>query len=77
MNQNNACSACGDDEGRGKGYFYAVMTAILCPCHLPVVGIFLGTSAAGAFFAEYFVLLAVSLGVLSLITFTAAARALL
>lgn len=77
MIQNEACSTCADDEGRGRGYFYAFMTAVLCPCHLPVVGLFLGTGAAGAFFAEYFILLAISLGVLSLITFAAAARKLL
>ena len=75
--QSSTCKACHDDAEKGRGYFYAVMTAVLCPCHLPVVGFFLGTGAAGAFFAEYLVLLAVSLGILSLITFTAAARILL
>ena len=75
--QNETCSTCADDDGKGKGYFYAFMTALLCPCHLPVVGLFLGTGAAGAFFAEYFILLAISLGVLSLITFAAAVRVLL
>ena len=75
--QKETCSTCADEESKGKGYFYAFMTAVLCPCHLPVVGIFLGTGAAGAFFAEYFILLAIVLGVLTLITFAAAARILL
>jgi len=77
MTQSDACLTCAEGNDEGKGYFYAFMTAVLCPCHLPVVGLFLGTGAAGAFFAEYFILLAISLGVLSLITFTAAARILL
>jgi len=75
--QSATCKTCPDDAGKGRGYFYAVMTALLCPCHLPVVGFFLGTGAAGAFFAEYFILLAVALGILSLLTFAAAARILL
>ena len=76
MIKNEACSTCTDD-GKGRGYFYAVMTAVLCPCHLPVLGLYLGTGAAGAFFAEYFVLLAILLGILSLITLAAAMRVLL
>ena len=75
--QRATCKTCRDDAGKGRGYFYAFMTALLCPCHLPVVGFFLGTGAAGAFFAEYFILLAVALGILSLLTFAAAARILL
>ena len=59
------------------GVRYAFMTAVLCPCHLPVVGFFLGTGAAGAFFAEYFIILAILLGILSLISFAAAVRVLL
>ena len=77
MIQNEACSTCVDDDGEGRGYFYAIMTAVLCPCHLPVVGLFLGTGAAGAFFVEYFIFLAIFLGILSLIAFTAAVRVLL
>jgi hypothetical protein len=60
-----------------RGYLYAVITAIICPCHLPLLGIYLGTSAAGAVFAQHFVLFAVLMGVLTLISFAAAARALL
>jgi hypothetical protein len=77
MIRNETCPTCVDDDGKGRGYFYAFMTAVLCPCHLPVVGLFLGTGAAGAFFAEYFIWVAISLGVLTLITFTAAVRVLL
>ena len=77
MIKNKSCPSCTDDEGKGKGYFFAVMTAVLCPCHLPVLGLYLGTGAAGAFFAEYFILLAVFLGILSLMTFAGAVRVLL
>ena len=75
LNRNDSCQSCTDNKT--KGYVYAVMTAIACPCHLPVLGIYLGTSAAGAFFAQYFVLLAVLLGILSLVSFAAAVRVLL
>ena len=77
MTQNVACSTCADNDGKGRGYFYAIMTAVLCPCHLPVVGLFLGTGAAGAFFAEHFIFLAIFLGILSLVSFSAAVRVLL
>ncbi len=56
---------------------YAVITAVLCPCHLPLLGVFLGGGAAGAFFAQNFMFLAVTLGILSLISCGAAARILL
>ncbi len=74
---NETCSTCTDEHRKGRGYFYAFMTAVLCPCHLPVVGFFLGTGAAGAFFAEYFIFLAIFLGILTLISLTAAIRTLL
>jgi len=64
-------------EKERKGYLYAAITALICPCHLPLIGIFLGTGAAGALFAQYFVLLAIITGVLTLISFIAAARILL
>ena len=73
--KNETCPACSDSKG--KGYLYAVMTAILCPCHLPLVGLFLGGGAAGALFAQHFMLLAIILGILSLISFVAAVRILL
>jgi len=74
-NQRNSCPACADNKGRG--YLYAVMTAVLCPCHLPVFALFLGSGTASAFFAQNFLFLAITLGVLSLITFVAAVRILL
>lgn len=73
--RNETCPVCSDNTGRG--YIYAVITAVLCPCHLPLVGVFVGGGAAGAFFAQNFMFLAISLGILSLISFVAAARILL
>jgi len=75
LNQNETCSTCSDSNT--NGYFFAFLTALACPCHLPLVGIFLGTGAAGAFFAQYFMLLAILMGILCLISFVAAARVLL
>jgi len=73
--QNEPCATYPEREG--KGYLYAVVTAVICPCHLPLIGVLLGGGAAGALFAQYFVLLAIIMGVLTLISFIAAARILL
>jgi len=73
--QSQPCAPYPDKER--QGYLYAVITAVICPCHLPMIGVFLGGSAAGAWFAQYFVLLAIIMGVLTLISFIAAARILL
>lgn len=68
------CAPCDSD---GKGYLYAVLTAVFCPCHLPWLGIVLGGSAAGALLERHFWPLAIFFGVLSLFTFYKAARILL
>jgi hypothetical protein len=73
--RNQSCTTCFDSKG--KGYLYAVLTAVFCPCHLPLVGLFIGSGAISALFAQHFMLLAITLGVLSLISFAAAARILL
>jgi len=64
-------------EERRKGYIYAVATAILCPCHMPVWGVLLGSSALGAVFDQHFWSIAIGLGALSLLTFAGAAKILL
>ena len=72
------CDACPTpEELRSTGYVYAVLTAIACPCHFPLLGIALGGSAAGVFFYEYFWPLAIFFGALSLFFFYKAARILL
>jgi len=72
------CESCEAPlEERRRGYVYAVATAILCPCHMPVWGVLLGGSAAGAIFDQYFWSIAVGFGVLSLLTFAGAAKILL
>ena len=75
LNRNETCSTHSD--GKAKGYLYAVITAVACPCHLPLLGVFLGSSAAGVLFAQHFVLFAIFMGVVSLISLIAAARILL
>jgi hypothetical protein len=64
-------------DNRRKGYVYAVLTAIACPCHLPVLGFALGGSAAGVLFYQYFWPLAIFFGLLSLFFFYKASRILL
>lgn len=72
------CARCeAPDDGRTRGYVYAVLTAIACPCHFPIVGVILGGSAAGVLFYEYFWPLAAAMGALSLFFFYKAARILL
>ncbi len=76
MSQTNEPCAAFPEKSR-RGYVYATITAVICPCHLPLVGVLLGGGAAGAFFAQYFVVLAIILGILTLMSFVAAARILL
>ncbi len=64
-------------ENKGKGYLFAVIAVITCPCHLPVTALFLGGTAAGALFAQHFTLFVVIMGFASLISFVVAARILL
>jgi len=72
------CAPCEAPLGElRKGYAYAIATAILCPCHMPLWGILLGGSAAGIFVDQYFWSIAIGLGVLALLTFAGAARILL
>ena len=74
----SSCERCEpSDDDRGKGYIYAVLTAIASPCQFPIVGIILGGTAAGALFYEFFWPLAIGMGVLSLYFFYKAARILL
>lgn len=56
---------------------YAVLTAIACPCHLPLLGIVLGGSAAGVLFYQHFWAIAIFMGVLTLGFFYKAVRILL
>ena len=72
------CDTCEPTlEERRKGYVYAVATAILCPCHMPLWGIALGGTALSAVFEQYFWTIAIGLGLASLLTFALAARILL
>ena len=77
-NRASDCERCEAPEDESvKGYAYAVATAILCPCHMPLWGIALGGTALGAVFDQYFWSIAIGLGILSLLTFAGAARILL
>jgi hypothetical protein len=72
------CKSCdAPKDERGKGYVYAIATAILCPCHMALWGVALGGTAAGVLFEQYFWSVAIGLGALSLLTFAGAARILL
>jgi mercuric ion transport protein len=72
------CETCETPfDGRTRGWVYAVLTAIACPCHLPVVGIVLGGSAAGALFYQHFLTIATFMGLLTLYFFVRAVRILL
>lgn len=72
------CKSCdAPKDERGKGYVYAIATAILCPCHMALWGVALGGTAAGVLFEQYFWSVAIGLGALSLLTFAGEARILL
>lgn len=36
-----------------RGYFFAALTVITCPCHLPILMVLLSGSAVGAFLTEH------------------------
>ena len=73
-----SCESCeAPKDERGKGYVYAIATAILCPCHMPLWSIAFGGTAAGVIFEQHFWSFAIGLGALSLLTFAGAARILL
>ena len=65
-----------DESHQGKGLFYAILTAVVCPCHLPIVGVVLGGSAAGVFFHQHFWSIAAFLAVVTLFSFYKAVRLL-
>ena len=72
------CDSCPTPyDGRAKGWVYAILTAIACPCHLPVLGIILGGSTAGVLFHQHFWSVAIFMGILTLFFFYRAARILL
>ena len=72
------CDSCPTSfDARGKGWLYAWATAILCPCHMPVWGMLLGGTAAGALFQEHFWAIAIGLGLLTLASLFKAVRILL
>ena len=72
------CESCPTPyDARGKGWLYAWATAILCPCHMPVWGMLLGGTAAGALFQEYFWGIAIGLGMMTLLSLYKAVRILL
>jgi uncharacterized membrane protein len=77
--ENTACVDCvaTPHDSQGKGVFYAILAAIACPCHLPIVGVFLGGTAAGAFFYQNFWVIAGVMLVITLLAFYKAARILL
>ena len=56
---------------------YAWATAVLCPCHMPVWGIVLSGTVAGAFFEQHFWSIAAGLGVMTLLSLHKAVRILL
>jgi hypothetical protein len=71
------CVPCQSSDARGRGYLYAIATAILCPCHMPLWGVLLGGTAAGAFFYQHFWSFAILLGALTLFSLFKAMRILL
>jgi hypothetical protein len=72
------CKTCRtESDGQGRGWLYAWATAVLCPCHMPLWGILLGGTVAGAFFEQHFWSIAVGLGVMTLLSLYKAVRILL
>ncbi|MFQ6023844.1 MAG: broad-spectrum mercury transporter MerE [Acidiferrobacterales bacterium] len=44
----------GESSRHRRGYLYALLAVVTCPCHLPVFAVLLSGSAVGAFLSDHF-----------------------
>lgn len=57
-----------------RGYIFAAIALISCPCHLPILVLLLWGTAAGAFLSEHLVAAAAIVGVVFVLSLVAALR---
>lgn len=64
-----------DSKKSVAGYLWAVLAVLTCPCHLPLLALALGGTAAGTFIGTHQGLSALALSALFLLFLAAAWRA--
>ena len=57
------------------GYLWSTLAVLTCPCHLPILAAVLAGTTAGAFLVEYWVITALGLTGLFLLSLARALRA--
>ena len=57
------------------GYLWGTLAVLTCPCHLPILAAVLAGTTAGAFLVEYWVITALGLTGLFLLSLARALRA--
>ncbi len=59
-----------------RGYLYALLAVVTCPCHLPVFALLFSGSAVGAFLSDNFATALTIFSLLFIFSLTLAVRAL-
>jgi len=53
-----------------SGYLWGVLAVLTCPCHLPILAVVLAGTSAGAFIGEHWVIAAIALTALFVLSLT-------
>ncbi len=59
-----------------RGYVYALLAVVTCPCHLPIFAVLLSGSAMGAFLSDHFGTALTTFSLLFIFSLAAALRVL-
>lgn len=62
-------------NGKAKGYWLALVVALTCPCHIPILVFALSGTAAGALLADYTVAALALMTIVFVLSLRAALRA--
>jgi mercuric ion transport protein len=63
-------------NGKAKGYWLALVAALTCPCHVPILVLALSGTSAGALLADYTVAPLALMTIAFVLSLRAALRAL-
>jgi mercuric ion transport protein len=66
----------GKSSQNRRGYLYATLAVVTCPCHLPILVLLFSGSAMGAFLTDHFATALTILSLLFIFSLALAVRAL-
>ncbi len=69
-------TASGESSQNRRGYLYALLAVVTCPCHLPVLALLFSGSAVGALLSDNFATALTIFSLLFIFSLTLAVRAL-